>query len=423
MEDRITLNLLYFGLISAALTLFLSCVAFQNSFHNQAESELKRDTAWAATVYESAQENISSDFASSSEFTAELFPADDSAADSRPELQEAVRQGSGFDERLDPLTGHKKMYSAQLLADGAILCLSAESPHLVQFFSQNFGYITIIFMVLILLALLFSLLITHRLIAPIKRLPEQLEQSGFDPKAGEIYPELLPLLQELKERRDERESMRQEFTANVSHELKTPLTTISGYSEMIASGLAKTEDIPRFAEKIHMESERMQTLVGDIIELNALDSEVNHTHEDTVDMLALVQDCIEQLSPHFDARHLTIYVTGDGFTVQGNRRQLWELVYNLLDNARRYNVNGGMIRINVQDHVLSIRDTGIGIPKEHQARVFERFYRVDKSHSRATGGTGLGLSIVKHVAELHNATVELESTEHIGTEIRVHFPH
>ena len=115
-------------------------------------------------------------------------------------------------------------------------------------------------------------------------------------------------------------------------------------------------------------------------------------------------------------------MTGEGFTVRGNQRQLWELVYNLLDNARRYNVNGGMIRISVQDNVLSVKDTGIGIPKEHQSRIFERFYRVDKSHSRATGGTGLGLSIVKHVAELHQATVELESTEHIGTEIRVFFP-
>ena len=166
----------------------------------------------------------------------------------------------------------------------------------------------------------------------------------------------------------------------------------------------------------------MQTLVGDIIELNALDSEVDHTHEDNVDLLSLVQDCVEQLSPHFSARHLSVYVTGEGFTVRGNQRQLWELVYNLLDNARRYNVNGGMIRISVQDNVLSVKDTGIGIPKEHQSRIFERFYRVDKSHSRATGGTGLGLSIVKHVAELHQATVELESTEHIGTEIRVRFP-
>jgi two-component system phosphate regulon sensor histidine kinase PhoR len=216
--------------------------------------------------------------------------------------------------------------------------------------------------------------------------------------------------------------MRQEFTANVSHELKTPLTTISGYSEMIANGLAKPEDIARFAEKIHAESERMQTLVGDIIELNALDSEMIHEHSDAVDMLALVQDCMEQLSPHFSAKRLSVYVTGERFVVQGNQRQLWELVYNLLDNARRYNVNGGMIRVQLHQRTLTIQDTGIGIAKEHQARVFERFYRVDKSHSRATGGTGLGLSIVKHVAELHGATIQLESTEHIGTTISISFP-
>ena len=433
MEDRITLNLLYFGLISAFLTLILSCVAFQNSTYTQLELALSRETALISVSYDAQDADASIKRYTSSDAEVEYFRPDgtigystrdisDADVQTRPELSAAQEQGTGFAVRRGSDSGRKRMYSARLLSDGAVLCLSMDAPPPFQFLSQNFGYITMIFMVLILLALLFALLLTHRLIAPIKKLPKRLEQPGFDPKKDGVYPELLPLLQELKERRDERESMRQEFTANVSHELKTPLTTISGYSEMIASGLAKPEDIPRFAEKIHLESERMQTLVGDIIELNALDSEVDHTHEDNVDLLSLVQDCVEQLSPHFSARHLSVYVTGEGFTVRGNQRQLWELVYNLLDNARRYNVNGGMIRISVQDNVLSVKDTGIGIPKEHQSRIFERFYRVDKSHSRATGGTGLGLSIVKHVAELHQATVELESTEHIGTEIRVCFP-
>ena len=398
MEDRITLNLLYFGLISAFLTLILSCVAFQNSIYTQLEIALSRETALISAGYDAQDADASIKRYTSFDAEVEYFRPDgtigystrdisDADVQTRPELSSAQEQGTGFAVRRGSDSGRKRMYSARLLSDGAVLCLSMDAPPPFQFLFQNFGYITMIFMVLILLALLFALLLTHRLIAPIKKLPK-----------------------------------RQEFTANVSHELKTPLTTISGYSEMIASGLAKPEDIPRFAEKIHLESERMQTLVGDIIELNALDSEVDHTHEDNVDLLSLVQDCVEQLSPHFSARHLSVYVTGEGFTVRGNQRQLWELVYNLLDNARRYNVNGGMIRIRVQDNVLSVKDTGIGIPKEHQSRIFERFYRVDKSHSRATGGTGLGLSIVKHVAELHQATVELESTEHIGTEIRVCFP-
>ena len=429
MEDRITLNLLYFGLISTVFTLILSCVAFQNSTYTQLKAELSRETALISAGYDTQDSDTSIKKYTSFDAEVEYFRPDgtieystrdvsDADAETRSELSTAREQGTGFAARRSSNSGRERMYSARLLSDGSVLCLSIDAPRPFQFISQNFGYITMIFMVLILLALLFALLLTHRLISPIKKLPERLEQPGFDPKADSVYPELLPLLQKLKKRRDERESMRQEFTANVSHELKTPLTTISGYSEMITSGLAKPEDIPRFAEKIHLESERMQTLVGDIIELNALDSEIDHTHEDNVDLLSLVHDCVEQLSPHFSAGHLSVYVTGEGFTLCGNQRQLWELVYNLLDNARRYNVNGGMIRISVQDYVLSIKDTGIGIPKEHQSRIFKRFYRVDKSHSRATGGTGLGLSIVKHVAELHQATVELESTEHIGTEIR-----
>lgn len=440
MEDRITLHLLYVALASALIAMVLTGVALYSSFLKQCESELLQTAQKIAVTCEKGD---ASDVCSLyttygtddthiqlvGEEGVILYDSDNqsavSASDSvlsQPEVDQALQNGSDSDRRRSEETGQSTIYCAVRLDSGSVLLLSQPASQMVSFFSGSFGSIIIIFLILIPLSFLFSLLLTRQVIRPIKKLPDLLSKPNFDPDKAGVYPELVPLLQEITERRNERESMRQEFTANVSHELKTPLTTISGYSEMIASGIAKPEDVARFAEKIHAESERMQTLVGDIIELNALDSEKVHQHDEQVNILTLVQSCTEQLSPHFSAKHLSVYVTGDGFVVPGNQRQLWELVYNLLDNARRYNVDGGMIRITVSDHTLTVQDTGIGIAKEHQGRVFERFYRVDKSHSRATGGTGLGLSIVKHVAELHGAMVELESTEHIGTTIRVVFP-
>lgn len=435
MEDRITLNLLYISLVAALITMVLTGAALRASFLNQSEEDLLHTAEQMAERYEAHEDQSQLPLFAPEGEQLLLLEADGSlrynssseegaAADllSQPECIQARVEGAGSDRRRDPETGKLTLYGAVQLEDGGFLWVSRETTQISGLFSDSFGYIIVIFLILVPLSFLFSLLLTRQMIRPIKKLPDLLNQPNFDPEEAGVYPELIPLLKEITERRNERESMRQEFTANVSHELKTPLTTISGYSEMIASGIAKPEDVTRFAEKIHAESERMQTLVGDIIELNALDSEKVHQHEEQVNMMGLVQSCVEQLSPHFTAKHLSVYITGDGFVVPGNQRQLWELVYNLLDNARRYNVDGGMIRITVSDHTLTVQDTGIGIAKEHQSRVFERFYRVDKSHSRATGGTGLGLSIVKHVAELHGATVELDSTEHIGTTIRIRFP-
>jgi len=216
------------------------------------------------------------------------------------------------------------------------------------------------------------------------------------------------------------EQLRREFSANVSHELKTPLQGIIGSAELLESGLAKPEDAPRFVGHIRKEASRLVNLIEDIIRLSQLDEGVELPAEN-VDMLALAEEVKTILEPSAEEKNVRVDISGTGFTIQGVRRLLHEIIYNLCDNAIKYNVPGGSIRIHVEQNVLTVSDTGIGIPTEHQGRVFERFYRVDKSHSKASGGTGLGLSIVKHAAAYHKAEITLKSIPGKGTTIMIQF--
>lgn len=228
--------------------------------------------------------------------------------------------------------------------------------------------------------------------------------------------------------RNEIDRIKQEFTANVSHELKTPLTSISGYAELIESGMAGGEDAQTFAGRIHRESERMLALISDIIKLSKLDESSGQENFERVDILSVAKECGDVLEMTADNNGVAVNIVGESCEVSGIYSELTELVYNLIDNAIRYNRKGGSVNVRVEkseddhvDAVLTVADTGIGIEKEHQPRVFERFYRVDKSRSKETGGTGLGLAIVKHVAERHNARIELDSRVGEGSTIRVIF--
>jgi len=226
--------------------------------------------------------------------------------------------------------------------------------------------------------------------------------------------------------KEAQEQYRREFTANVSHELKTPLTSISGIAEIIRNGIVKPEDIPHFAGKIYDESQRLITLIGDIIKLSRLDENQVPMERETVDMLEMARDVVQQLSSVARKNGVTLVANGTHGQVQGVRQVLGEMVYNLCENAVKYNRAGGRVWVDVQqvaDHVvLRVKDTGIGIPAAEQGRIFERFYRVDKSHSKAVGGTGLGLSIVKHGAALHHAMISVSSEPEQGTEITLTFP-
>lgn len=226
--------------------------------------------------------------------------------------------------------------------------------------------------------------------------------------------------------RKKTEKLRREFTANVSHELKTPLTSISGYAEMIENGMAKEEDIKLFAGKIHKEAGRLVSLISDIINLSKLDEAViTNENKEKVNLKKLVEESTEALEASAEKHGITMEIDAEDCIVLGVNTRLYELIYNLCDNAIRYNKKGGTVKISVHKEdnkaVLKVQDTGIGIAQKHVKRIFERFYRVDKSRSKETGGTGLGLAIVKHVAEQHNAKITVDSQQGAGTCITVKF--
>ncbi len=224
----------------------------------------------------------------------------------------------------------------------------------------------------------------------------------------------------------EAESNRREFTANVSHELKTPLTSIRGYAEIIRDGIVKPEDIPEFSDRIYKEADRMLEMVNDIMSLSHLDEGLSEEKYEETDLFKIVTEVAEKFKPMAAKKNMQILTEGETSIIWGVPRLIYEIVYNLVDNAIKYNREGGTVRLSVkmdrQFATLRVSDTGIGISKEDQARVFERFYRVDQSHNRDSGGTGLGLSIVKHAAMVHRAKVELSSQINVGTTITVSFP-
>lgn len=233
--------------------------------------------------------------------------------------------------------------------------------------------------------------------------------------------------------KEERDALRREFSANVSHELKTPLTTISGAAEILKNGIVNTEDIPRFAAAIHEEARRLTRLVDNIIRLSRLDETppeaIRPNENEPVDLLALARHCLARLEKTADSRHIRLHASGDAAFVHGIKPMLEEMLFNLCENAVKYNHEGGEVHVRVRAAptetgpvILEVADTGIGIPPEYHERVFERFFRVDKSRSRQAEGSGLGLSIVRHIAKRHHAHIELESEEGKGATVRIRFP-
>lgn len=310
----------------------------------------------------------------------------------RPEIRDALSRGLGRDSRLSDTLSERTLYAALALEDGTVLRVVEEAlsgRHSEALLEGEGGCCQL-------------------LASPV---------SHQGRPAGAVVA-ILDVTE-----RQRREALRREFTANVSHELKPPLTSISGFAELMKGGLVPQETVPEFASDIYREAQRLIALVEDIIHLSQLDENALPMAWEPVDLFALAEAVLARLAPAAARAQVTLSLEGEPAEVEGVRHVLEEMIGNLVDNGVKYNRPGGSVAVAVGRREglarLTVRDTGIGIPPAHQQRVFERFYRVDKSHSREVGGTGLGLSIVKHAAAYHGAALELESREGEGTAVTV----
>lgn len=348
----------------------------------------------------------------------------------RKEIKEAIKNGTGQDTRISSTLNKQTYYYAVRLNDGTILRLSRETQTILR---QVLGFLpAVAIMLLIVLALdvILSRIITSRIVEPIN------EIDLLHPKQNQTYSELTPLLDRIEQQNidiqnqieeiKEAENMRKEFSANVSHELKTPLTTISGYAELMKDGLVKPEDMERFSGTIYKEARRLISMIEDIIKLSRLDENQVELEKKDVDLYELIFQIKADLGHKLEKEDVSFHIRGVHTRICGVYQILYEMFFNICENAVKYNHPKGKVVVTIaamdEKPTIVVEDDGIGIPKDDVDRVFERFYRVDKSHSNQKEGSGLGLSIVKHGAKYHHASIEVESELNQGTKITIVFP-
>ncbi len=341
----------------------------------------------------------------------------------RPEVEEAFLQGEGMASRQSETMEKRTFYYAVRLENGVVLRVAKEVGSIWSVFQSEMPVVISVACILFAVCMALTHFITKSLLRPIEEMAKNIDNVD----SVETYKELVPFVNIIHEQHENimRNAMiRQDFTANVSHELKTPLTAISGYSELIENGMAQGEE-KRFAKEIHRSAKRLLRLINDIIRLSELDAAEKEELMEEVNLYEIATDCVSMLQINAENHKVKLTVSGEDAIIHANRSMVEELLYNLCDNAIRYNYENGLVHVTIKPKsdrvILTVADTGIGISEEHQDRVFERFYRVDKSRSKRTGGTGLGLAIVKHIVARHNALLELESIEEKGTTIRITF--
>ena len=342
----------------------------------------------------------------------------------RPEIQEAFDKGSGEAIRKSDTMNKTTFYYAVLLDNGTVLRVATNAQSLWSVFMSAAPIIALIILLIIAICIFISHMLTKQLLLPIEMMAENLEDSDYESP----YKELEPLAEMLRSQHTDilaAAKARQDFTANVSHELKTPLTAISGYAELLDGGMVGEEQQKHFYQEIRKNADRLLALINDIIRLSDLDRKGHEPSFGVIDLYEVVKECMDELTVNAKQRNVNISLDGESCNVHGSKDMLKELVENLAQNAIRYNNAGGKVWVSVTKRdgrsVLTVKDNGIGIPASEQQRIFERFYRVDKSRSKATGGTGLGLAIVKHIVEIHDAKIELDSSPGVGTAISVMF--
>lgn len=440
MKRKIQRELLATSALAIVLTLLFALVVFYGLFKKQVINDLRED-AWAfrsTHIFENAESIHPDIYVLRTEslritvvdkYGTVLFDTDADLAAmenhlDRPEIQEAFANGEGSSSRVSETMSKTLFYYAIRLDNGTVMRVSRVADSFWAMFQNMLPSTMSVCIILFTICIVLSSYFTKNLVAPIEKMAENLSEPGVEV----AYKELAPFMETIRGQHEDilkSAQMRQEFTANVSHELKTPLAAISGYAELIEHGMADKETAARFAGEIHKNAARLLSLINDIIQLSQLDGGTKRIEYSDLDLYDLAQECVDMLAMNAQKQSVTMRVTGRRSMVFADRQLMEELVYNLCDNAIRYNNRGGSVTVTVDQEnghtFLMVEDTGIGISRENQERVFERFYRVDKSRSKATGGTGLGLAIVKHIVSQHGAKLSLESEEGKGTAIRVDF--
>ena len=362
----------------------------------------------------------------------------DSAADSssmdnhadRPEVQEAARTGEAVIMRYSETLGTDTVYAAVRLIDGSIVRLSETRHSLLSFLGDMLVPVLVALAVAALLVFVLSKELTKRIMKPIDAL------DFANPLENEIYEEMDPLLERIDEQQRmlkqqtreiaRAETMRRDFSSNVSHEMKTPLQVISGYAELMKNGLVDPEDNRKFAGLIYEEAQAMRSLINDVLILSRLDEAAVGDRDQAIDLYAVAQSVANRLVSFSDAEGVSVVIEGESACIAGTDTLVEEMLYNLIENGIRYNHEGGSVTVKVGNDgagpIVRVSDTGVGIPEEMHDKVFERFFRVDKSRSKETGGTGLGLAIVKHAVMYHGGSIEVKSKLGEGTSFILRFP-
>ena len=436
MKKKINVQFMIIASLAILSTLGLVIGTFYELFKNQVFEDLKTYTYILKNIaeLEGAEKNscwnvdnlritiIESDGAVIYDSTADTNSMDNHS--NRPEVKKAFEDGEGEAIRKSETLQNSTFYYAILMESGEVLRVAREADNIVSIFANVAPVMIEITVMLFILCLVLSHFLTKSIVKPIEQMAQDMEHM----KTVKTYEELQPFVTTIKRQHEDivrNANMRQDFTANVSHELKTPLTSISGYAELIENGMASEADVERFAKEIHKNAKRLLTLINDIIKLSELDAIENSIYFEKVNLYDMAETCVNMLQVNAEKNNVSLFFSGIPCTITANKDMIEELMYNLCDNAIRYNVPDGTVWMEVKEEcgkvVLRVKDTGIGIPKEHQERIFERFYRVDKSRSKSTGGTGLGLAIVKHIVAKHEARIALNSVVGKGTEITIYF--
>ena len=435
MKKKILTYFIYIILAATAAATVMMGLLSYNMFEEHVLSSLRDEAAALAALVEEGGEARLQELDGgvrvtliredgSVTYDSEANPAEMGSHAQRPEVVQALESGEGSDVRNSQTVSRNTFYFALRMVDGGVVRVAQEASNIWSIYLSAAPMIVLLLALLVGVCVWAARVLTARLVGPIEQMTAHLDNVSGVAR----YPELEPFMQMIERQHEEilrSADMRVEFTANVSHELKTPLTSISGYAELIESGMAEGDMVKRFAGEIHKSANRLLTLINDIIRLSQMDSPEQELHTESVNLAQVAQATVEQLRLSAAKMQVSLNLDARPAIVLADRRMMEELIYNLTDNAIRYNVRGGSVRVAVhpvRDRVIvCVQDTGIGISAEHQEHIFERFYRVDKSRSKATGGTGLGLAIVKHIAAKHNATISVDSELGRGTTITVSF--